>query len=164
MIAKYNNNVYIANLRDKHIVLVTYQKEKATEGFKQKRNYYKKEMNIKDKGLTDLYDIHFYVQYNDIEEGSRKWLVDEGRAIGINGNIENNEVIIDVSHDSKHDSWVQYDKGAAAKKIKLDDCNDFIIKIKYIKQNGKIITQTEEIRVEPDEFKDMMVQLRRVNF
>ena len=31
----------IANLRDKHIVLVTYQKEKATEGFKQKRNYYK---------------------------------------------------------------------------------------------------------------------------
>lgn len=161
MIAKYNNNVYIANLRDKHIVLVTYQKEKATEGFKQKRNYYKKEMNIKDKGLTDLYDIHFYVQYNDIEEGSRKWLVDEGRAIGINGNIENNEVIIDVSHDSKHDSWVQYDKGAAAKKIKLDDCNDFIIKIKYIKQNGKIITQTEEIRVEPDEFKDMMVQLRR---
>lgn len=161
MIAKYNNNVYIANLRDKHIVLVTYQKEKATEGFKQKKNYYKKEMNIKDKGLTDLYDIHFYVQYNDIEEGSRKWLVDEGRAIGINGNIENNEVIIDVSHDSKHDSWVQYDKGAAAKKIKLDDCNDFIIKIKYIKQNGKIITQTEEIRVEPDEFKDMMVQLRR---
>ena len=161
MIAKYNNNVYIANLRDKHIVLVTYQKEKATEGFKQKRNYYKKEMNIKDKGLTDLYDIHFYVQYNDIEEGSRKWLVDEGRAIGINGNIENNEVIIDVSHDSKHDSWVQYDKGAAAKKIKLDDCDDFIIKIKYIKQNGKIITQTEEIRVEPDEFKDMMVQLRR---
>lgn len=161
MIAKYNNNVYIANLRDKHIVLVTYQKEKATEGFKQKRNYYKKEMNIKDKGLTDLYDIHFYVQYNDIEEGSRKWLVDEGRAIDINGNIENNEVIIDVSHDSKHDSWVQYDKGAAAKKIKLDDCNDFIIKIKYIKQNGKIITQTEEIRVEPDEFKDMMVQLRR---
>lgn len=161
MIAKYNNNVYIANLRDKHIVLVTYQKEKATEGFKQKRNYYKKEMNIKDKGLTDLYDIHFYVQYNDIEEGSRKWLVDEGRAIGINGNIENNEVIIDVSHDSKHDSCVQYDKGAAAKKIKLDDCNDFIIKIKYIKQNGKIITQTEEIRVEPDEFKDMMVQLRR---
>lgn len=161
MIAKYNNNVYIANLRDKHIVLVTYQKEKATEGFKQKRNYYKKEMNIKDKGLTDLYDIHFYVQYNDIEEGSRKWLVDEGRAIGINGNIENNEVIIDVSHDSKHDSWVQYDKGAAAKKIKLDDCNDFIIKIEYIKQNGKIITQTEEIRVEPDEFKDMMVQLRR---
>ncbi len=49
------------------------------------------------------------------------------------------------------------------KKIKLDDCNDFIIKIKYIKQNGEIITQTEEIRVEPDEFKDMMVQLRRVN-
>ena len=51
MIAKYNNNVYIANLRDKHIVLVTYQKEKATEGFKQKRNYYKKEMKLDIKGI-----------------------------------------------------------------------------------------------------------------
>lgn len=163
MIAKYNNNTYIANLRDAHIVLMTYQKEKATEGFAQKRNYYKKKININDEGLTDLYDTHFYVQYNDIKEGYKRWLVDEGRAIGINGSIENNEVIIDVSHDSKHVSWIQYDKGAAAKKIKLDDCNDFIIKIKYIKQNGKIITKTEEIRVEPDEFKDMMVQLRRVN-
>lgn len=33
MIAEYNNNTYIANLRDAHIVLMTYQKEKATEGF-----------------------------------------------------------------------------------------------------------------------------------
>lgn len=163
MIAKYNNNVYIANLRDKHIVLVTYQKEKATEGFKQKRNYYKKEMNIKDKSLTDLYDIHFYVQYNDIEEGSRKWLVDEGRAIGIYGNIENNEVIIDVSHDSKHDFWVQYDKGAAAKKIKLDDCSGFIVEKNYIKQDGKVLTKTEEMQIRPDELKHMMTQFRRVN-
>lgn len=163
MIAKYNNNVYIANLRDKHIVLVTYQKEKSTEGFKQKRKYYKKEMNIKDKGLTDLYDIHFYVQYNDIEEGSRKWLVDEGRAIGINGNIENNEVIIDVSHDSKHDSWVQYDKGAAAKKIKLDDCSGFIVEKNYIKQDGKVLTKKEEMQIRPDELKHMMTQFRRVN-
>lgn len=28
MIAKYNNNTYIANLRDAHIVLMTNQKEK----------------------------------------------------------------------------------------------------------------------------------------
>lgn len=157
MIAKYNNNTYIANLKDEHVVLVTYQKEKTTKGFAQKRDYYKKKIDLNNKGLTDLYDIHFYVQYNDIEEGSRKWLVDESRAIGINGSIEKNEVIIDVSHDSKHSSWIQYDKGAAAKKIKLDDCNDFIIKIKYIKQNGKNITKTEEIRVEQDDFKHMMI-------
>ena len=159
MIAKYNNNTYIANMKDEHVVLVTHQEEKATKGFAQKRDYYKKKIDINDKGLTD-----FYVQYNDIEEGSRKWLVDEGRAIGINGSIEKNEVITDISHDSKHSSWIQYDKGAAAKKIKLDDCNDFMIKIKYIKQNGKNITKTEEMQVEPDEFKHMMVQLRRVNF
>lgn len=162
MIAKYNNNTYIANLKDEHVVLVTHQEEKATKGFAQKRDYYKKKIDINDKGLTDLYDIHFYVQYNDIEEGSRKWMVDEGRAIGINGSIENNEVIIDISHDSKHSSWIQYDKGAAAKKIKMDDCNDFIIKIKYIKQNGKIITKTEEIRVEQDDFKHMMMRLGKI--
>lgn len=89
--------------------------------------------------------------------------MDEDRAIGINGNIEDSEVIIDISHDSQHDSWVQYDKGAAAKKIKLDDCNDFIVEKQYIKQDGKITTKTEEIQVGPDEFKHMMVQLRRVN-
>lgn len=33
MIAKYNNNVYIANLRDKHVVLVTYQKKKSNRRF-----------------------------------------------------------------------------------------------------------------------------------
>lgn len=164
MIAKYNHNAYIANLKDEHVVLVTYQKKKATEGFAQKRNYYKKKININDEGLTDLYDIHFYVQYNDIKEGYKRWLVDEGRAIGINGSIEKNEVIIDISHDSKHSSWIQYDKGAAAKKIKLDDCDGFIVEKEYIKQDGKIITKTEEMQVEPDEFKHMMVQLRIVNF
>lgn len=164
MIAKYNHNAYIANLKDEHVVLVTYQKKKATEGFAQKRNYYKKKININDEGLTDLYDIHFYVQYNDIKEGYKRWLVDEGRAIGINGSIEKNEVIIDISHDSKHSSWIQYNKGAAAKKIKLDDCDGFIVEKEYIKQDGKIITKTEEMQVEPDEFKHMMVQLRIVNF
>lgn len=37
MIAKYNNNTYIANLKDKHVVLVTHQEEKATKGFAQKK-------------------------------------------------------------------------------------------------------------------------------
>lgn len=163
MIAEYNNNTYIANLRDAHIVLMTYQKEKATEGFSQKRNYYKKKININDEGLTDLYDIHFYIQYTDIEEGYRRWLVDEDRAIGINGNISNNEVIIDVDHDSKHKSWIQYEKGAAAKKIKLNDCKCFIIEKSYVKQDGKNTIKTEKTQVELNVFKYMIVSLRRAN-
>lgn len=44
------------------------------------------------------------------------------------------------------------------------DCDGFIVEKEYIKQDGKIITKTEEMQVEPDEFKHMMVQLRIVNF
>lgn len=43
MIAKYNNNTYIANLRDAHIVLMTYQKEKQPKAF------HKKEIIIRKK-------------------------------------------------------------------------------------------------------------------
>ena len=163
MIAKYNNYIYIANLKGKHIILITCQKEKATEGFIQKRDYYKKQISITDKDLKDLYDIHFYVQYDDIQEGSKKWLVDDDRAIGINGDINNNEVIIDVDHDSKHKSWIQYERGAAAKKIKLNDCESFIIEKRYVKQDGKNIIKTEKMQVELSVFKCMIVSLRRAN-
>lgn len=43
MIAKYNHNAYIANLKDEHVVLVTYQKKK------QPKVLHKKEIIIKRK-------------------------------------------------------------------------------------------------------------------
>ena len=45
-------------------------------------------------------------RYRDTVEDTDIWMVDEGRAVGMKGNVENNEVIIDVAHDAKDDSWI----------------------------------------------------------
>ena len=56
--------------------------------------------------VSAIYDIHFYVKFRDTVEDTDIWMVDEDRAVGLKGNIENNEVIIDIAHDAKDDSWI----------------------------------------------------------
>lgn len=116
MLAEYEGYVYISNIKDEQVTLLTYDQSKMIEGFEPKRDYFKKVVDINDSCLSAIYDIHFYVKYRDTVEDTDIWMVDEGRAVGMKGNVENNEVIIDVAHDAKDDSWIQYEKGAAAKK------------------------------------------------
>lgn len=164
MIAEYEGYVYIANIRDEQVILLTYDASKAQEGFEFKRDYFKKTVDIKDSCLSAIYDIHFYVKYKDSVEDAVEWLVDEGRAVGIKENIENDEVIIDVAHDAKDDSWIQYDKGAASKKIRLDKCEEYIVEKKYVKRNGKMVDEViEKSPVTLNEFKDLIIMNRRVN-
>lgn len=77
--------------------------------------------------------------YIDSIEKENLWLVDEDRAVGLRCDIQKNEVIIDVPHDAKDDSWIEYDKGAACKKINLEACTKFIIERTFIKYDGKIV-------------------------
>ena len=91
-------------------------------------------------------------------------MVDEGRAVGMKGNVENNEVIIDVAHDAKDDSWIQYEKGAAAKKINLDDCEEYIVEKKYIKRNERIVDEIiEKSSVTLKVFRNSIVMNRKSN-
>ena len=164
MLAEYDGYVYIANIRDGKVVLLTYNQSKSIEGFEPKRDYFKKIVDVNDQCLGAMYNIHFYVKYKDSVEGLKAWLVDEGRAIGIKGNIENNEVVIDVAHDSKDNSWIQYDKGAAAKKINLEDCDEYIIEKEYVKRNKKNLNGIiEKISVTLNVFKNSIIMNRRVN-
>ena len=48
MIAKYKDYVYTANIKDKQVTLLTYDQNKIIEGFKPKRDYYKKVVDISD--------------------------------------------------------------------------------------------------------------------
>ena len=80
------------------------------------------------------------------------------------GNVENNEVIIDVAHDAKDDSWIQYEKGAAAKKINLDDCEEYIVEKKYIKRNERIVDEIiEKSSVTLKVFRNSIVMNRKSN-
>lgn len=164
MIAEYKENVYLANVRDSEVTLLTYYRSKSIDGFESKRDYFKKSVSIDEPNLFSLYDLHFYVRYHDSVEETELWSVDEGRAVGMKGNIEKNEVIIDVPHDSKDESWIQYDKGAASKMINLAACSEFIIEKKYIKCNGKVVDEiVERVSVTPTIFKNTMIKNRRTN-
>lgn len=118
------------------MTLLTYDKRKSLEGFKAKRDYFKKIVDINDSCLSAIYDIHFYVKYNDSVEDADIWMVDEGRAVGLKENIENNKVIIDVAHDAKDESWVQYEKGAAALSLRME--NIFLLVVmRYLRTKKK---------------------------
>lgn len=164
MLAEYNGYVYIANIKDQQVTLLTYDQNKSLKGFAPEKDYFKKTVNLHDSNLSTIYDIHFYVKYNDSVEDINIWLVDENRAVGVKGNVENNEVIIDVSHNAKDDSWIQYEKGAAAKKINLGDCEEYIVEKKYFKRNDRIVNEIiEKSSVTLNVFRNLMIKNRRSN-
>src|SRR5574344_1142706 len=108
MLAEYEGYLFIAHMRDAQVTILTYDPSKNLEGFESKRDYFKKTVDINDPCLSAMYDIHFYVKYRDSVEDIDVWLVDEGRAVGLKENVENNEVVIDVAHEAKDESWIQY--------------------------------------------------------
>ena len=165
MIAEYEENVYFVSVRNNEATLLTYDQNKSVGGFEPKRDYFKKTVNIDDPKLVSIYDLHFYVRYKDSVEKTELWLVDEGRFVCHNQNVENNEVVIDVPHDAQDESWTQYDKGAALKKINLHDCTEFLVEKKFIKQNGRLVNGIIERKsVTLTEFKNSIIMNRRVNF
>lgn len=164
MLAKYKGCVYNAKVEDKQVTLLTYNQNKAEEGFKPKRDYFEKNVDLNDSCLREIFDIHFYVKYKDCVEEQDVWMVDENRAVGFKGNVENNEVVIDVAHDSKDVSWIQYEKGAAMKKINLLDCEEYIVEKKYIKKEGKVDEITEKFSIEFNVFRDVICMSRKSNF
>ena len=164
MLAEYEGYVYIANIRDGQVTLLTYDQRKSLEGFEAERDYFKKTLDINDSRLSAIYDIHFYVKYNDSVEDADIWMVNEDRAVGLKENIENNEVIIDVAHDAKDESWTQYEKGAAAKRINLDNCDEYIVVKKYVKRNERLVDSLiEKSSVTLNVFKNSIVINRRSN-
>ena len=164
MLAEYEGYVYISNIKDEQVTLLTYDQSKMIEGFEPKRDYFKKVVDINDSCLSAIYDIHFYVKYRDTVEDTDIWMVDEGRAVGMKGNVENNEVIIDVAHDAKDDSWIQYEKGAAAKKRNLDECEEYIVEKKYIKRNEIMVDEIiEKSSVTLKVFRNSIVMNRKSN-
>ena len=164
MIAEYMKDVYLVSVRGKEATLLTYDQGKSVDGFEPKRNYFKKTVNIDDPNLVSIYDLHFYVKYKDCIEAAELWLVDEVRAVGLKESIENNEVIIDVSHNAKDESWIQYDKGAASKKININDCTEYLVEKTYIKQNGRLVNGiTVMTSVSLNVFKNSIVMNRKEN-
>ena len=117
MRAIYKNEEFLAAiLYDLNLICIrTYEERNEEEGFEAERDYYVKMIKIEDEDLEELYEKHFYVRYKDSVEENEIWRVDEGRAVGLIPDIENGIVVIDVSHSPKDNTWIQYERGEAAK-------------------------------------------------
>ena len=57
MLAEYEGYVYISNIKDEQVTLLTYDQSKMIEGFEPKRDYFKKVVDINDSCLSAIYDI-----------------------------------------------------------------------------------------------------------
>ncbi len=163
MIAEYQGNIYFASDHDNYIALVTHNPSKCIGWYESEYDYFYKYIPLDDPELKNLYEIHFWVKYHDCIEKDDIWCVDEGRYVGIVPNIEEGKVVIDVGHDSKDETWEQYDKYAASKMINLSDCEEFIIEKKYIKKNGSKSIAIEKFNVNLETFKNTMITNRSEN-
>jgi hypothetical protein len=164
MLAVYDGYVYMANVQNDQVTLMTYDHKKSKEGFETKRDYFKRTVKLNDPFLEAVYELHYWVRYNDNVEDNDIWLIDEGRSVGLKTDIENGEVIIDVAHDAKDESWIQYEKGAAAKKINLSKCTEYFVEKNYIKRNDRIVHgAVERTSVTLSVLKNSMIMNRRVN-
>ena len=164
MRAIYKNEEFLsAILYDLNLIsIVTYEERSEEEGFEAKRDYYVKYVKIEDEDLEELYRVSFYVRYKDSVEENEIWRVDEGRAVGLIPDIENGIVVIDVPNSPKDDTWIQYERGEAAKQISLKDCTEYMIKTIYSKKAGKVVDKLEEtISVSEEEFKKAMLKNNR---
>ena len=167
MRAIYKKEEFFASIRnDLNLVnIISYDERTEEEGFEAERDYYVKMIKIEDEDLEELYEKHFYVRYKDSVEENEIWRVDEGRAVGLIPDIENGIVVIDVSHSPKDNTWIQYERGEAAKQISLKDCTEFMIKTIYSKKAGKVVDKLEEtISVSEEEFKKAMLEYSRKGY
>ena len=167
MRAIYKNEEFLAAiLYDLNLICIrTYEERNEEEGFEAERDYYVKMIKIEDEDLEELYEKHFYVRYKESVEENEIWRVDEGRAVGLIPDIENGIVVIDVSHSPKDNTWIQYERGEAAKQISLKDCTEFMIKTIYSKKAGKVVDKLEEtISVSEEEFKKAMLEYSRKGY
>lgn len=156
MIANYKGATYLADLVGNKVILLTNDKEKANKDFDLKGDYFKKTTTIDDPELTDLFIQHFCVYYSDPIEGTKWWKADKEPPSRLEWNIEDDQVVINVPHNAKDTTWIQYNEESAAKKVNLDDCNGFLVKKTYVKHNGELIELTEECYMSIEDFKEAL--------
>ena len=167
MYAIYNNKLY--GYLDDDYELLTYQNNKIDDGFEEDEGIYFKSITLDE--IQDIFDVDFYVTYTDESETLKKagnpskWIVNEGRPLYKNPEIEKNELGLSLIQQSYSDDWVMDDKCSCSKIVDLYDCTDFTVVYTYIYRDGKELEEeiVEEVKVEAEEFKELMLKYRDEN-
>ena len=154
MLAKYKGQFYEAYFLKDKITLKSPIEIKEWEEYR--GEWYKHSIDINDEDLTDLFDIYYMVEYHDAIEPKTTWCVNLERPVFITGNPTNYEVVIDIDHFAKDDSWQNYEKYAAAKIIKLQDCKKCFTQTVYQKKDNILCNDTVEENLDIETFRDKL--------
>ena len=147
MIAKYKGRYYKANLKKEEVTIFS---SINADGFEHKHDYWYKKIDIIDDDLTDIFEKHYFVEYLDSIEEKTIWNVNIEKSVFLTGNPVNYEVVINVDHYAKDNTWQNYDKYASGKVICLKNCKRCFVETVWYKQDGKIhnITKSKDVDVE----------------
>ena len=171
MYIKYRDIIYDFVVDKDGYNIVTRSKDKANDTFlKTKYSYYKVILED-DTNIQDIYEVDFYVTYTDESETLKRagnpsrWLVNEGRPLYKNPEIEKNELGLSLIQQSYSDDWIMDDRCSCSKIVDLFDCTDFTVVYTYTNKDGKKLDEVivEEVKVEAEEFKMLMLKYKYEN-
>lgn len=178
--AMYNGNVYKLgwNIFTKKKCIVTRFKEKTDGTFHEyldRLDRYVRDVERSEIPETvRLLTISFYITYNDSgkADGARNWNVNEEATYRLPVQIENDVVSISFYGKDKDKDYKDIDiegwtalqdepggfslKGWYAKEVNIHDCEKLVMKFNYP-------DESEEVVLEPEEFKAAMIKYRLSN-
>ena len=167
-----NNQIYNATYLDKIKIRISSDFfEKCDESFELSWTKHAKFKIVEIENLDQLYDINFFVEYEDDSPTNTKhqiqWCVNESVPIFPDPNIDKGEVGLVLSTSSRSDDWYQADKYYCTKVVNLKDCKRIWVEYWYYKYDGNVYDKKnpykEAKEVSVEEFIDLMVSSRAEN-
>lgn len=130
MFAEYDGKLYGYVKTRKGAYLTTHDEGKTDDSFLPHREgLFKKKLEDGDEKLSRIFNVHFYVAYDDPALEEKEWCVDEGAPLHEVPHIEDGEVGLWTENTSVSgkEGWVRCDKYACSKIARLDDCKAFFV-------------------------------------
>lgn len=160
MIAKYNKELYEIVENGKNYEIITYQSNKAGDGFIKDRNLYFKLVLNDDIMLTDVFSVEFVVGYNtEIPSVQREWKISLDEE-----SVKAEKVKLRFA-EGYLPGWEVEEKGVCVKEIDMRALMYSKMVYNYRKKNGKKCDMlcTEEKVLSIEELKKMYYLYRKGN-
>lgn len=186
MFVNYNGQLYRFIKRSLYIdrkpAIATDFKEKTDASFIEVSDYFIKEFDPDDPKIREMFDVDFFVVYDDksktvqkksaelkaeIERGdvvydderdevfNHIWSANGGAPILNPPTIVNNEVELILGGKSYSDDWIEFDLGWCYKAVNIYDCERLFVRYTYTVRGGRKLSEKEvvEVTMQPEEFK-----------
>lgn len=168
MIAVVDGKKYHVFKEDGGYTIVTRKEEKSNSSFTRQKCRDGAILFYRSAALpeiTSLYRIKFYVIYRTPHINETEWQVEEGAAIGLVPDIEQDEVGIAFSGGGCPPGWTVWDKTCYSKIVHLSDCERLKVVHVYDRKDGVSfcppLEETEDVT--PGVFRKTMVECRPEN-